>query len=245
MNRFVRILISIFPCMMELASAQNDSSVQSSAKRVKAAADRVIPELTAALAQLDLHFGDPVFIRAFKEEQQLELWIRRRDTGKFSLFRTWPIAALSGETGPKIAEGDGQVPEGFYHVPPSAMKPDSTFHLAFNIGFPNAYDKTHGRTGSFIMIHGNRVSIGCLAMTNAKIEEIFTLCDAAHRAGQKFFRVHIYPFRMTDARMALETNNPHSAFWRNLREVYDEFEKTHVPPEVIVVDGRYQISPKP
>jgi murein L,D-transpeptidase YafK len=170
----------------------------------------------------------------------LELWIRHRGSEKYEHFRTWAVAARSGEPGPKLAEGDNQVPEGFYFVPASGMKPDSVFHLAFNIGYPNAYDRHHGRTGSFIMIHGNRVSIGCLAMTDAKIEEIYTLCDAALKGGQQFFRVHLFPFRMTDERLARETGNEWFDFWSNLKEGHDHFERTKVPPEVEVEAGRYR-----
>jgi murein L,D-transpeptidase YafK len=211
-------------------------------ERAKAAADRVRPALERDLAAKGLHFGDPVFLRAFKEENLLELWVLKRDTEKYELFRTWEIAAQSGKLGPKLAEGDGQVPEGFYFVPPSGMKPDSVFHLAFNIGYPNAYDRHHGRTGTFIMIHGNRISIGCLAMTDEKIEEIYTLCDAAHAGGQKFFRVHFFPFRMTSERMekAKESDSEWLDFWTNLKEGHDHFERTMIPPEVTVEDGRYR-----
>jgi murein L,D-transpeptidase YafK len=250
MNKHAFIpLVSIFAYASTInpASSQSHSMLKTPAplpgpERAKAAADRVRPALERALTAKDLHFGDPVFLRAFKEEKQLELWMRRRDSGKYELFRTWNIAAQSGKPGPKLAEGDGQVPEGFYSVPPSAMKPDSKYHLAFNIGYPNAYDLHHGRNGSLIMIHGNRVSIGCLAMTDAVIEEIYTLCDAAHDQGQKSFQVHILPFRMTAARMEKEAANPWSAFWNELRGAYDHFEKNKVPPHVSVTKGVYQFS---
>jgi murein L,D-transpeptidase YafK len=208
--------------------------------RAAAAAKRVTPELSLDLDAKGLHFGDPVFLRAFKEEKQLELWVRHRESKKFVLFRSYPIAASSGDLGPKLAEGDGQVPEGFYYVPKAKMKPDSTYHLAFNIGYPNSYDRHHGRTGSFIMIHGNQVSIGCLAMTDTKIEEIYTLCDAALGNGQKFFRIHIFPFRMSDERLASSSGNNWHAFWMNLKQGYDFFEKSHLPPEVTVKAGRYE-----
>jgi murein L,D-transpeptidase YafK len=208
--------------------------------RPAAAAARVRPSLDRDLTAAGLKFGDPVFLRAFKEERQLELFVHQRKSGKFQLFRTYPIAATSGTLGPKLAAGDGQVPEGFYQVPPSAMKPDSKYHLAFNIGYPNAFDRALGRTGSLIMIHGNRVSIGCLAMTDEKIEEIYTLCAAALSQGQSQFRVHLFPFRMTDQRMAKAAGSPWEKFWQNLQEGYDQFEKTHIPPATSVRDGRYQ-----
>lgn len=208
--------------------------------RAAAAAAHVRPSLDRDLAAADLTFGDPVFIRAFKEERQLELFIRNRQTGTFTLFRTYPIAAASGQLGPKTAEGDGQVPEGFYQVPPSAMKPDSRYHLAFNVGYPNAFDRALGRSGSLIMIHGNQVSIGCLAMTDPKIEEIYTLCAAAHAHGQESFPVHLFPFRMTDARLRQAATSPWQPFWQNLRQGYDRFEQSRIPPAVAVAGGHYQ-----
>jgi murein L,D-transpeptidase YafK len=205
--------------------------------RAAAAEARVRAVLERDLNYAGLEFGAPVFIRAFKEERLLELFVQSRGSGKFELFRSYPVVAASGTLGPKVAEGDGQAPEGFYDVPPSAMKPDSRYHLAFNIGYPNAYDRFLGRTGSAIMVHGNRVSIGCLAMTDAKIEEIFTLCAAAHACGQKFFRVHIFPFRMTAGRMAKAAGSEWEGFWQNLKEGYDRFEKSRIPPEVNIAGG--------
>lgn len=209
---------------------------------VVTAARNVKPTLERDLAAAGLYFGDPVFIRAFKEERVLELFVRNRASGKFDLFRSYPIAAASGNLGPKLAEGDGQVPEGFYFVPPSMMNPNSRFHLAFNIGYPNAYDRAHQRTGSAIMVHGNSVSIGCLAMTDEKIEEIYTLCDAAHRGGQANFRVHLFPFRMSEARMRAATGSKWEDFWKNLKQGYDLFEKTRVPHEVAVENRKYIFS---
>jgi murein L,D-transpeptidase YafK len=208
-------------------------------ERAAQAAENVRSALERDLAAKGLHFGDPVFIRAFKRERELELLLRNRVTGKFDLFRTYKIAGMSGHLGPKLAEGDSQVPEGFYFVPPAAMKPDSQYHLAFNIGYPNELDRSLGRTGSAIMVHGNRISIGCLAMTDEKIEEIYTLCAAAHQAGQLYFRVHIFPARMTDEWMLNFAGDPNEAFWKNLKAGYDLFEKTRVPPEVSVIAGRY------
>ncbi len=232
-------LVSLASCEEKQTTSMIDPSVPGGPERAAAAALRVIPDLKRELTAKHLVIGDPVFLRAFKMERQLELFIRSRETGKFDLFRTYPIVSTSGVLGPKLAEGDGQVPEGFYFVPPSAMNPASQYHLSFNIGYPNLYDSAHGRTGSAIMIHGNRISIGCLAMTDEKIEEIYTLCAAAHRGGQPFFRVHLFPFRMTqgliDAHAAFNTKD----FWSNLKEGYDHFETRQIPPEVSVVKGRY------
>ncbi len=210
--------------------------------RAAKAAAAVRPALERDLTAVGLKFGDPVFLRAFKEEKQLELWVMNRATARFDLFRTYPIAAQSGTLGPKLAEGDGQVPEGFYFVPPAAMNPNSQYHLSFNIGFPNTYDQAHGRTGSAIMVHGSDVSIGCLAMTDAKIDEIFTLCSAAHAAGQLYFRVHLFPFRLSEERLLNAAGNPNLEFWKNLQQGYDHFEKSHLPPEVSVSSGTYEFN---
>ena len=200
--------------------------------RSAVAAQRVKPTLEKALMAKGLRWGAPVFIRIFKEEKQLELWV---DDGKqFQLFKTWAICKYSGTLGPKLKEGDGQAPEGFYFVPRSRMNPRSRFHLSFNLGYPNAYDRAHKRTGSALMVHGNCVSIGCYAMTDARIEEIYSLCDAALQNGQRFFRVHCFPFRMTDVNMKRHGKSKWISEWRNLKQGYDWFEKTNHPPDVNV-----------
>ena len=186
--------------------------------RQKDVITRMTPYLTQELQPHGLSPGSPVFIRIFKESRELELWVEHQASGKFRHFKTWRIAAMSGKLGPKLAEGDMQAPEGFYHVGSSRMKPDSRFHLAFNIGYPNRYDRAHDRTGSFIMVHGNRVSIGCFAMTDPSIEEIYTLCHLALQKGQPFFRVHIFPFRMTEERLANESGHRWHDFWTNLKQ---------------------------
>lgn len=199
---------------------------------------QVLLDLPTLMKEKNLKMGAPVFIRAFKEERELEVFLQN-DEGTFELLRTYSIAAASGRLGPKLAEGDNQVPEGFYYSSQSSMKPDSAFHLAFNIGYPNAYDRAHGRTGSYIMVHGSNVSIGCLAMTDEKIEEIYGLCQAALNAGQPFFRVHIFPFRMTEKRMQQAASSEHYEFWKNLKTGYDLFENTRIPPNAGVKDKQY------
>ena len=204
-----------------------------------AAAERVRASLDHDLSKMGLRLGDPIFIRAFKEEKLVELFVKRPDAETYKLFRTYPIAAASGTLGPKLAEGDGQVPEGFYSVTPDGMNPDSRFNLSFNVGFPNAYDQFHNRTGSLIMLHGNEVSIGCLAMTDAKIDEIFTFADAALRNSQPNFPVHFFPFRMTADRMEKAMGDVNDQFWRNLKEGYDLFEQRKIPPQVELEEGQY------
>lgn len=238
------IVITCLFGITSLASCQDRGESVLGEARATAAAAKVRPTLERDLTAVGLRCGDPVFIRAFKEEKLLQLFVRSRASGKFVLFRTYPIAAASGVLGPKLVEGDGQVPEGFYHVPPAAMNPASRYHLAFNIGYPNEFDRAHQRTGSAIMVHGNSVSIGCLAMTDDKIEEIYTLCAAAHHGGQADFSVHLFPFRMTADRLEKAAGTPHHAFWKNLADGYESFEKSQVPPDVSVHAGRYEFQSK-
>lgn len=209
-------------------------------ERAAAAAERARPKLQHRFRELGFTRGAEVFIRAFKEEAVLELFLRQPGDGPFVWFRSYPIVAASGDLGPKLAESDRQVPEGFYQVTRASMKSDSRFHLAMNLGFPNAYDRAHQRTGSFLMIHGGRASVGCLAMTDEKIEEIYTLCDEAHSAGQELISVHLFPFRFSAERMAATADLPWHEFWRNLSEGDALFEAHRIPPKVSVTNGRYQ-----
>ena len=160
------------------------------------------------------HMGEPVFLRIIKEDFELELWVCH--DGKWLIFKKYPIAAMSGLLGPKEREGDMQAPEGFYRVTRSALNPRSNYYLSFNIGYPNKYDLSLGRTGSFIMVHGSNVSIGCFAMTDKGISEIYTMVAEALRAGQAYVPVQVYPFRMLPERMAKEQENAHFEFWQHL-----------------------------
>lgn len=223
----------VVACLLSTAAA---GEIPSSA-RSRAAIERVKPSLEDALRAKELRFGAPIFVRIFKESRQLELWL---DNGeRFDLFTTYEICTFSGRLGPKRRRGDRQSPEGFYFVTPGRLNPVSEFHLSFNLGYPNAFDRAHGRTGSALMVHGDCVSIGCYAMTDAGIEEIYALADAAFREGQSFFRVHVFPFRMTADNMAKHESSRWREFWENLKEGYDFFERGGRPPNVEVRDGRY------
>jgi murein L,D-transpeptidase YafK len=183
----------------------------------------------------------PIFIRIFKEESELELWKLKSD-GHFYHFKTYPICNWSGELGPKLKEGDRQAPEGFYAISREQMNPDSKFHLAMNLGFPNAYDRAHGRTGEFLMIHGRCKSAGCYAMTDALMEEIYGIARDSFLGGNDSFEVHAFPFRMTDANMARQTRHAAYAFWGTLKEAYDYFELTRQLPTVAVCNRRYVVN---
>jgi murein L,D-transpeptidase YafK len=196
--------------------------------------ERVLAELKAKRMEKD----SPILMRIFKEEAELEVW-KQDDNGRFALFRSYPICRFSGELGPKIKTGDRQAPEGFYTITPGLMNPNSSQYLAINTGFPNAYDRANGRTGSFLMIHGGCSSAGCYAMTDEQMAEIYALAREAFFGGQTSFQLQAYPFRMTPLNMARHRNSPHMAFWTMLKEGHDHFEVTHLEPRVGVCEKRY------
>jgi murein L,D-transpeptidase YafK len=196
-----------------------------------------LQNLSGRLASQGVTLGAPILIRIFKREFELEVWLKR--DARFHRFATYPICMWSGNLGPKLRQGDRQAPEGFYTVDSSALNPASKYHRSFNLGFPNAFDRAHGRTGSLLMVHGNCLSIGCYAMTDAVIDEIWTLLTAALQSGQKRFQVQVFPFRMTEANMARRADSKDAPFWRQLKEGHDLFEQDQVPPEVSVCRGRY------
>ncbi len=193
--------------------------------------------LDERLAAADLALGAPVLLRVFKAESELEVWMRKGDA--YVLFATYPICHWSGTLGPKLHEGDKQSPEGFYTITRRQLHRFGRWHRALNIGYPNALDKSEARTGSYILVHGGCSSVGCFAMTNGVIEEIFRLVESALKNGQTHVPVHIFPFRMTDANLARYEGSEWREFWANLREGYDIFERTKRPPRVSVCDKRY------
>lgn len=196
------------------------------------------PVMLAQIEQKGMEKRSPILLRIFKEESELEVWKQARD-GKFALLKTYPICRWSGELGPKIREGDRQAPEGFYTITPELLQPRSSYHLAFNMGYPNEFDRSHNRTGAHLMVHGDCSSRGCYAMTDEQISEIFALAREAFDGGQLSFQVQAYPFRMTAKNLARHRNNPHLAFWRMLKEGSDHFETTKTALKVDVCDRRY------
>jgi murein L,D-transpeptidase YafK len=196
------------------------------------------PRMLAELDAKNMEKESPILVRIFKEEAELEVW-KQDKTRQFALLRTYPICRWSGQLGPKIKQGDRQAPEGFYTITPSLMNPNSNYYLAINTGFPNAYDRANGRTGAFLMIHGDCSSSGCYAMTDEQIAEIYALARESFFGGQKSFQVEAFPFRMTPLNMARHRNSPHMAFWKMLKQGYDHFEVTHREPKVDVCEKRY------
>jgi murein L,D-transpeptidase YafK len=189
------------------------------------------------------NLGAPIFIQITKRPAVLHLYARLSTGARFALIKSYPICALSGGLGPKQREGDGQAPEGLYSVAPLQMNPLSNFHLSFNLGFPNAVERAYGWTGSFLMVHGGCASIGCYAMTDPAIEEIWAAMAAAFSAGQRAVAVHCFPFPMTDAALAAAQGSPHAAFWAELAPAWRMFAETGRPPRVSAGPQGYRIRP--
>jgi murein L,D-transpeptidase YafK len=200
-------------------------------------------ETIALLGKKNMEVKAPIFIRIYKEESVLEVWKLRED-GRFYLFKIYPICNWSGQLGPKVRTGDKQAPEGFYTIMPRQMNPNSNYHLAFNLGYPNPYDKANRRTGDFLMVHGGCGSSGCYAMTDALMEEVYALMREAFDGGQTVVHVHAFPFRMTKANMDRYAKSEWAGFWRTLKEGYDYFELTHQVPTVAVCNRRYVVNVK-
>jgi murein L,D-transpeptidase YafK len=196
------------------------------------------PKILAEMKAKDMPRTSPVMARIFKEEGKLEIW-KQKSNGRYDVIASYDICKWSGKLGPKYIEGDRQAPEGFYTVRPGQMKPNSQYYLAFNIGYPNAYDRANGRTGSNLMVHGACSSSGCYSMTDAQIEQIYAFGRDAFTGGQTEFQVQAFPFRMTAANMARYRDDPNYEFWKMLKEGYDQFEITKVPPKVDVCEKRY------
>ena len=198
-----------------------------------------IPAATLALMSArDTSPSAPILIRSYKKEAELEIWKKARN-GRYVHLKTFPICRWSGQLGPKLKQGDRQTPEGFYSVARRQMNPNSSYHLSFDIGFPNAYDRAQGGSGAYLMVHGACSSAGCYAMTDKAVGEIYAIAREAFAGGQEAFQFQAYPFRMTAQNMAKYRSDPHIGFWRQLKEGSDRFEATGQEPAVSVSAGRY------
>ncbi|ESX15552.1 murein L,D-transpeptidase [Mesorhizobium sp. M1148] len=221
----------------------NDSSMKNFAPEAsKPLPDKILADMKAK----GMIRTSSVMARIFKEEGKLEIW-KAKTTGRYEMVASYDICKWSGKLGPKYTEGDRQAPEGFYTVRPSQMNPRSNYHLSFNIGYPNAYDRANGRTGANLMVHGACSSSGCYSMTDPQIEQIYAFGRDAFQGGQTEFQIQAFPFRMTAANMARYRNDPNYEFWKMLKVGYDNFEITKVPPKVDVCDKRYvfnQVAPE-
>jgi murein L,D-transpeptidase YafK len=190
-----------------------------------------------------------LFLRVFKRERSLELWVRPQDGERFELLKTYDICAMSGTMGPKRRQGDNQTPEGFYHI--GLFNPWSEFHLSLHVNYPNARDRAAGldgvNLGGDIYIHGGCSSEGCLAVTDAGIRELYWLSVEARAAGQSRIPVHIFPARLETQDLEILQNafaaDPAlGRFWQTLKPGYDYFEEHRRIPAITVSDsGEYML----
>lgn len=213
------------------------------ARGQNAKAEAPIPAATVALMQAKgTDPASPVLFRAYKKESEIEVW-KRGPGGRFIYIKTFPICRWSGQLGPKRQTGDRQTPEGFYSVPKRQMNPNSRYYLSFDVGYPNAYDRAHGGTGSAVMVHGVCSSMGCFAMTDRSVGEIYAIARDALKGGQAAFQFQAYPFRMSAENMARHRADPNYAFWQQLKEGADRFEATGEELQVGVERGAYVFAP--
>jgi murein L,D-transpeptidase YafK len=236
-SSLVRVLIASVALATGALLAGCNGDEMSLANNAKAN-QPVPPKLVAAMAEKDMDLQSPMLVRLFKQEAELEVWKQDR-SGHFALLKTYPICRWSGDLGPKVREGDRQAPEGFYSITPAQMNPQSAYYLSFNTGYPNAYDKALGHTGSQLMVHGDCSSRGCYAMTDEQIAEIYSLGRESFFGGQRAFQLQAYPFRMTPLNMARHRNNPNMPFWKMIKEGYDHFEVTRQEPKVDFCEKKY------
>lgn len=239
-SRTSRILEGILPGGTESVGrfGSSDSKATSFSKSIT---KETGVALDAELSGKGLERGSPMFVRIFKEEKELEVWIKSSEGSHFKLFKVFRLRELSGVLGPKLREGDRQSPEGFYFVSSSRMRPATRHHLGMDIGYPNDFDVGRGRSGGEILVHGGTTSGGSFVLSPGDMNEVFTLADSSLNQGQRYFRVHVFPFRMTDQRMEKEWSRQPKwiEFWANLKEGYDFFENAQFPPSVEVEEGEY------
>lgn len=201
---------------------------------------QVKPKVEQELKAKGFSVGQPIFVRIFKLPGTLEVWMNK---GRgFELFKTYQVCNYSGYPGPKTNEGDWQAPEGFYTVRAEQMNPKSAYHLAFDVGYPNEFDMAKHRTGGLIMVHGNCQSVGCFAMTDGRIEEIYLLAQEALKNGQERFGVHIFPFPLTATNLKKFAASPWIKFWQGLEPGFTAFEQSKQVPEITVQNGEYVVA---
>lgn len=236
----------------ETVNAQNSFwQSQRSALRVNNAFFNKEELLQKEFAEKGLQYpAKNVYLRSFKHNSQLEVWVRNSPGEKYKLFKTYRVCMQSGTMGPKRLQGDYQVPEGFYYI--NEFNPRSNYHLSLGINYPNASDRILSdptRPGNGIYIHGSCVSIGCVSVNDSDIEEVYLITGNARAAGQEFIPVHIFPIKYDDKKSVEYLDNTYrfsptlQKFSLEIKKAYDEFEKTHQLP-IIMIDkkGDYVIN---
>ncbi len=242
MKSIINTLLLVFTAISLQSQTVGFKEQQLKNKRVKQAYSEKWQGLQTALKAKKIDATNiDIYIRVFKHEGELELWVKNKTDQKYTLYKKLDICAASGDLGPKRREGDGQVPEGIYDVP--FFNPNSNYYLALKVGYPNKSDRilAKGPTGGDIMIHGNCVTIGCIPLEDDPVKEVYILCVEAKNKSNDT-RVEIYPCRFTDDNSKLlasysnETNN----FWNGIKPAYVFFEKYNWPAAYLIdKNGQY------
>ena len=182
-----------------------------------------------------------IYIRSFKYDRLMELWVKNIETDSFYLFKTYKVCMQSGGIGPKRIEGDNQVPEGFYYI--NEFNPKSSYHLSLGINYPNPSDRVLGdsaKPGGDIYIHGNCVTVGCIPLQNNQIEELYILAANSKNQGQDFIPVHIFPIRYNVRKSfdylakTTKDNQNLQRFAIKIKEVFDYFDEYRKLPMIFI-----------
>lgn len=236
-RKFAGILMCII-----LFSFESDSFKQQQLKyaRYRSANAKYEKEILALIKEK----GNYLYLRAFKKNKKLEVWLCNAQNENCQLAKTFDFCTLSGDIGPKIKQGDGQTPEGFYYI--NRFNPVSNFHLSLGLNYPNQADKIRSgklNPGGDIFIHGNCVTIGCIPIKDEGIEWLYTLCVEVKSLGQDKIPVHIFPFSNMDTEInSYSIPHRYTAFWNTLLPAYKNFEKQRkVPTFEIDSNGNYII----
>lgn len=233
----LRLLACLFLCVASSVRAENVAETQPGAPVVAPEADDQPSELETELEAEGFRLGAPAFIRIFKADSALEVWLMKGT--RFELFRRYTICKWSGVLGPKLYEGDRQSPEGVYFITGGDLVVNKRWHRAMNVGFPNVRDTAVGLTGSNILIHGKCTSIGCFALTDGVVEDVYDIVEAALEAGQPRIGVHIFPFALTAQKLAGAASGRWSDFWQELKRGHDLFLRDRLPPRTFACNGHY------
>ncbi len=237
-NRF--LAFALFVPLCGFLAGCEDSSLSPPARSLTPIPSKTV----SAMEEIGSSKSAPILIRSYKKEAEFEIWKMKAD-GRYAFLKSFPLCRWSGQLGPKVREGDRQVPEGFYSITPNRMNPESHYYLSFDIGYPNAYDHAHGRTGGSIMVHGVCSSAGCFSMTDAQIAEIYAIAREAFAGGQHAIQMQSYPFHMTAENLAKYRLDPNISFWKQLKEGADNFEVTKQDIAVGVCDKHYVFNATP
>jgi len=237
MNSIIRrgTAVGLIVAACALVAGCDDSYLDQSSARSQ---QPISSATLAEMEKLDTTPSSPTVIRTYKKEAELEIW-KMKSNGEYALLKTYPMCRWSGQLGPKKREGDMQVPEGFYSIAPGQMNPNSHYYLAFNVGYPNAYDRAYGRTGGNVMVHGVCSSAGCFSMTDEQVADIYAIARDSFAGGQREIQLQSYPFHMTAENMAKFRLDPNIEFWKNLKDGSDHFEVTKNEPSVLVCGKHY------